>query len=181
MPTAELINAYSNEIFTTARSGTNKNPKGLPVNLANLLVAQAKHETGNFTSNIFRTGNNAFGYSYDPRSIHQIGQGVIADNKVPSAKYASIANSTAEIVDWIYRRINEGKFPVNLDLIQTPDEYALLLKNAGYYQDTLENYLNGLKRFFTQHKTTGVFLVIGVGFALWALSYPKAVKKLFKK
>lgn len=142
--TAEIA---ANTIFNTARSGTPVNP-GLPVGLANLLVAQAAHETGNFTSRFFRDYNNAFGYSW-AGSRYQTGPGPAADNGQPIGVYASVADSTREIVDWIYRRQKEGKFPADLSTITTPDQYAQLLKNAGYYGDTLSNYTAGLRRFFT--------------------------------
>lgn len=140
---------FAERIFSAATGGTNTNP-GLPNNLAALLVAQSQLETGNFTSNFFKNYNNAFGYSYTPLSIYQTGSGTLADNGQPIASYSSIEQSTREIIDWIYRRVKEGKFPSDLRTITTPDQYAALLKNAGYYQDSLANYTAGLKKFFTQ-------------------------------
>lgn len=135
-----------NIIFQTARAGTATNP-GLPATLANLLIAQAKHETGNYTSRFFTQYNNAFGYSY-AGSKYQTGPGPTADNGQPIGVYGSLADSVREIVDWIYRRVREGKFPADLSTIQTPEQYAALLKSAGYYGDTLANYTRGLKNFF---------------------------------
>jgi len=139
----------ADRIFNQATRGTNNNP-GLPNTLAALLVAQSQHETGNFTSNFFRNDNNGFGYSYFPGSIYQVGAGSIADNGQPIAKYASIEDSTKELIDWIYRRVKDGKFPANLATITEPEQYAALLRNAGYYTDKLETYTNGLKYYFTR-------------------------------
>jgi len=140
----------SNEdrIFNQALKGTGNNP-GLPPVLSSLLVAQAAHETGNFTSNFFTKYNNAFGYSYVPGGSYQVAAGTVADNGQPIAVYRSIEDSTKEVIDWIYRRVKEGKFPADLFTITTPDQYAQLLKAANYYGDTLQNYAAGLNRFFT--------------------------------
>lgn len=137
---------YSQQIYTQARSGTAYNP-GLPGPLATLLVAQARHETGNFTSRFFRENNNAFGYSYYAGSNYQSGAGGIADNGQPIANYGSIEDSTKEIVDWLYRRYRQGVIPDMLS-ISTPEQYAQALKAANYYGDSFANYLKGLKRFF---------------------------------
>ena len=146
MLTELQVNAIASRIYNQARAGTQVNP-GLPVDLSNLVVAQAKHETGNFASNAFTKYNNAFGYSY-AGSTYQTGPGLIADNGQPVGSYKNVEDSTKEIVDWIYRRRGEGKFPADLASIKTPALYADLLKKAGYYGDTLQNYLNGLTAFF---------------------------------
>lgn len=141
------VNRYSSQIFNQARAGTGVNP-GLPVTLANLVVAQARHETGSFTSNAFVKHNNAFGYSYVAGGKYQTGPGLVADNGQPVANYATLNNSVKELVDWIYRRRKEGKFPQDLATIKTPEEYASLLKGSNYFGDTISNYLKGLQSFF---------------------------------
>lgn len=149
MATQAEITDYSNRIYNTAIKGTPTNPQGLPPFLALLLVSQAKHETGDFSSNAFVQDNNAFGYSYVPGAQWQAGAGIIADNGQPVAKYASLENSVGELIDWIYRRVKEGKFPANLNTITSPQQYAQLLKDAGYYGDTVQNYTAGLVRWLT--------------------------------
>lgn len=142
---------------------------GLPVNMAVLLVAQARHETGNYTSQFFTKYNNAFGYSYVAGGKYQIAAGPIADNKKPIAAYSSLENSVHEIVDWIYRRVAEKKFPANLTTIASAEQYANLLKASGYYGDTSANYISGLLRglnaakdFLADHKTESSITVGGV-------------------
>jgi len=137
-------------IYEQATRGTAYN-KGLPPVLSSLVAAQAAHETGNFTSRFFTDYNNAFGYSYVPGGIYQLDiPGDFSTNGQPVAKYRSIEDSTKEIVDWIYRRIKEGKFPADLRTIQTPEQYAALLKDANYFEDSISNYAAGIKRFFVQ-------------------------------
>lgn len=166
-------------IFNQATKGTANN-KGLPPVLSSLLVAQAAHETGNFTSNFLKKYNNAFGYSYFPESVYQSGAGTVADNGQRIATYANIEESTKEIIDWIYRRVREGKFPSDLFTITTPDQYAQLLKSANYYGDTLQNYSAGLRRFFTavqselEKPPAKIFTLIALGLVFyWILKKKK--------
>lgn len=176
MPTQTEIKAISDRIRAAALMGTPTNPRGVPETLAALMVAQAKHETGNFTSGPFLRDRNAFGYTYVAGAKWQIGPGTIADNGEPVARYASIEDSTAEIVDWIYRRIKEGKFPVNLNDITTPERYAQLLKDAGYYEDTEANYLEGLRRWYVANPGVNL-LLIGLIATAWALR--RELRKFF--
>ena len=116
--------------------------EGIPQILATIIVAQARHETANYTSNVFKSCNNCFGYGY-------VGQNT-ARSCLPKpeggtyAGYNSIEDSVRELVLWIRRRQAEGKFPKDLSAIVTPDQYATLLKNSGYYGDSITNYANGL-------------------------------------
>lgn len=161
---------------------------GMPVILASLLVGQSKHETGNYQHRFFTVGNNAFGYSYDPKSKWQLDKGgPKADNGVQIAQYASVENSVHEITDWIRRRQGEGKFPQDLKTIDDPDEYSHLLKAAGYYQDSESNYAADLARYFyssvQNFKATAVknpLLIIGAvllitGSVFLLIKYKKAV------
>jgi len=166
--------SYDERIYLQATRGTVKNPAGLPAVLASLVAAQAAHETGNFTSSIFRNFNNAFGYSFSG-SAYQTGPGSIADNGQPVAAYRSIEDSTKEIIDWIYRRKNEGIFPADLRTITTPEQYAALLKKANYFTDTLSNYAAGIRNYFVRvledlQKPAGqltAFMVITLSIAVY--------------
>lgn len=144
---------------------------GMPKQLALLIVAQSKHETANYTSAVFKSCNNAFGYKY-------VGQRLALSACTGSpegdsyAKYATVGDSAREIAQWIKRRQSEGKFPANLATITTAAQYASLLKNAGYYGDSLQNYTNGLLAWFKSNilpvagisGTAIVFILLGVFF-----------------
>lgn len=160
-------------IFSQAKAGTAYNP-GVPDLLASLVVSQSRHETGDYTSRFFRENNNAFGYAYYAGSAYQTGAGGIADNGSPIADYASIEDSTKEIIDWLYRRLRQGKLILNgialtdLRQITTTEDYAQVLKAAGYYQDALSNYLAGLKRFYVPIAvTSGVGLLIALAVLIY--------------
>ena len=142
---------------------------GMPDPLAVFIVAQARHETGNYSSRFFTVGNNAFGYSYYPGSKWQLDKGgPLADNGIPIAQYANIQNSVHELTDWIKRRQAQGKFPADLGTITTPEQYAQLLKNAGYYGDTVANYTAGLIRWLKVISDT-LFSPAGTGIAILIL------------
>ena len=173
MATKAEVAAWSDRIYNAARNGTPRNREGLPVVLSGLLVAQARHETGEFSSNHFLQSNNAFGYSYFPSSDWQIGSGGLADNGLRVAKYASIEDSTREIVDWIFRRVAEGKFPKDLSSIGTPEQYAQLLKDSNYYGDTVKNYAAGLRRFFTDLPAFPFGVLFIGGLLFWLIYYKK--------
>lgn len=156
--------SFADRIYSQALQGSPYNP-GVPDAVARLMVAQARHETGDFTSNLFRRYNNAFGYAYYAPSNYQTGPGSIADNGQAIAAYRSVEDSTNEVIDWLYRRVRQGRFP-DLNTISTPEQYAAALKAAAYYGDTVENYLRGLKRFFLPAAiavgSAGVLVAAGV-------------------
>lgn len=118
--------------------------KGNTVTFAKLLAAQAIHESANFTSNVFKKNNNAFGMK-TPRvrkSPYILGAGSAApasEGPTPYAKYASVSDSAKDVLHWLaYNKVNTG-------LYTTPDAYAAVLKSKGYYGDTVANYTRALK------------------------------------
>lgn len=116
---------------------------GMPVRLSELIASQAAHETANFTSKVFVQNNNAFGYKYVKGAIWQDGAGRTSTEGDPYARYSSLANSVHELTAWINRRLKEGRFPP-LEAIDNPSQYAIALKDCGYYGDTITVYKNGL-------------------------------------
>lgn len=148
---------YDQRVYSEARR------LGMPDNIARLIVAQAKHESSYqgkpYNSPVFLKNNNLNGYGW----IGQKGasQGSIKPksewkrNGEPNyyAKYPNIEGSVAEIVAYIKRRQSKGQFPKDLLAVDSPYKYASLLKQAGYFTDTLVNYAKGLAR---QIKTVNV-------------------------
>jgi flagellum-specific peptidoglycan hydrolase FlgJ len=154
---------FSDRIYLQAREGSPYNP-GVPERLAVLMVKQAKHETADFSSRVFLEDNNAFGYKYYSGSPYQTDKGRTSTEGDPYAHYATIEDSTREIIDWLYRRKREGKFP-DLATITTEEQYAQLLKASGYYGDPVAVYLEGLKRWVYKPVTlaAGGLLLLAVG------------------
>lgn len=124
--------------------------EGLSPAMANLMVAQSKHESGaNYTNNASKLYNNAFGYKYVGQTIYdQAGNNVVSKGNTSSegnayAAYTSFYWSAVEVARWIKRHIK------NYNSITTPEQYAQALKSNGYYGDTVATYTAGLKRYFT--------------------------------
>jgi len=144
-------------IYTTVKGA------GIPDPLAGLIVAQARHETADFTSPVFRQCSNAFGY----KAVFNAVPCVDSPEGNDYEKYPSVKDSALEIAAWIKRRQVDGSFPADLTTVATPERYAYLLKISGYYGDTIENYTNGLYRFWSEHKapiiTLGGVLVLAAG------------------
>lgn len=160
--------ALENLIYTVARGD------GMPDFLSLALVAQARHETGDFGSHAFIELNNLFGYSYNSKSAWQLpAPGFTADNNALLGQYATPEDSVHEMTHWILRRVADGRFPTDLSQITTLDQYAALLRNAGYYTDSLSNYLTGLKRWFVTGITSlqsgagGLIIVAGLALLLF--------------
>lgn len=114
-----------------------------PAPIALNITAQARHESGNYHSNVFKTLNNLFGYKY-------IGQpGATKGTPAPIgeggyyAKYSTLEGSVNELAKWIKRRISEGKFSESN--LYNSNEYAAALKAGAYFTDNLKNYQAGLK------------------------------------
>lgn len=140
----------SQRIYNQAVAGSDNNP-GLPSALAQLLVGQSANETGGWTSNFFINNNNGFGYECSSSSQYQNGcSETNADNGVQVGNYDSIEDSVKEIVDWIYRRVGDGKFPSDLSSIVSADKYATLLKSAGYYQSAESSYAANISSWLTK-------------------------------
>jgi uncharacterized FlgJ-related protein len=129
---------YDERIFSQATS------EGIPTILATIIVAMARHETGNYTSAAFKQCNNCFGYKYVGQATAAGECVVVSSEGDPFAGYNSIEGSVHELVLWIKRRQAEGKFPQDLSTINTPDKFASLLKASNYYGDTVTNYTNRL-------------------------------------
>lgn len=130
----------------------------IPAPLKYFIAAQAAHESANFTSSVFKDCNNSFGYSNVRGACpgHERYQ-----------KYNSVNESVLEVVAWIKRRQAEGKFPANLATITTPEQYAQLLKNSNYYEDSVSNYASGIRRFLNENISSivggGSLLLLLVG------------------
>lgn len=122
--------------------------RGFSPTFANLLTAQARFESADYTSNVYKQNNNLFGYKF----VGQAGatRGTVAPKSewpnanTPSyyAKYKSVEDSANEVINWLLRREKEGKFLIK-DLT-TAGKYAAALKSGNYYGSSAADYGNGL-------------------------------------
>lgn len=110
--------------------------------LAKFIVAQAGHETGNFTSDAFKRNNNIAGYKPYPTSLWQV-YPIPATANQKYGYFPSIENSAYEVADWLGRR--QAAF----EQVNTVADYAVALRNTNYYTDTVGNYTSGLGFYFS--------------------------------
>jgi uncharacterized FlgJ-related protein len=151
------------QIYDQARA------EGMPPALAALIVAQARHESANFTSNVFRKCGNLFGY----KAVYSAPKCILSPESDYYKKYNAIADSVKEVTDWIKRRQREGRFPADLRAVDTPEVYARLLKQSGYYGAPESEYSNALARWlqpYPEKKGSG-FIFLGLAalatYGLW--------------
>jgi hypothetical protein len=103
---------------------------------AQFVFCQAAHETGNFTSPLFFSNNNCFGMKPPTQYVIAIGE------KFGYADYATIEDSVRAMVMYLQAHgLASG--------LQTIDQYVTALHNKGYFEAPLQEYLNGVKHFYT--------------------------------
>ena len=157
---------YDNLIIQTALKN------GMPLNLAKLLVAQAKYETANYTSNTFKQNNNLFGYKYVGQKLATKGTAAPKSEGDFYAKYKTIEDSVRELTAYIKRRVAEGVFPTDLTTVTSPAQYAALLGKKGYFGVSVTQYAKGLARYL-KTVTFSPVLVIGLIATLFYFLYQK--------
>jgi flagellum-specific peptidoglycan hydrolase FlgJ len=113
------------------------NELGFSDNQAKLILAQAKHETGNFLSPLFVAWQNCFGMR--PAQTRQADQKNYK-SKDAYAHYDSIEQSVNDLALWFDA--------VGFVWYETPNMYASELKRHNYYEDTVENYSNDLSLYY---------------------------------
>ncbi len=111
---------------------------GINITLCKYLVAQAAHETANFTSKIFKLNNNLFGMKLPKvRLTTAIGE------KYGHAVFKSLEDSAEDMAFYLAaNRMNFIKY-------KSLDEYIEDLKSRKYFEADLETYKNGCKHFYT--------------------------------
>jgi len=103
------------------------------------IEAQARHETGNYTSLSYDLDNNLFGMK---NAIKRKQLGVKKEDR-PYRVYKNNAESIADFL--IY--LDYVNFPTDL---QTLQEYVQELKFRSYFEDSEFNYFRGVNQFYQQ-------------------------------
>ena len=103
---------------------------------AKMITAQAAHESGNFTSDIFRFNNNPFGMKLaKERFTSAIGE------RKGHALYASIEEAVKDY--WYYYQAKN--YPMFWKDIDT---FIETLKMKGYFEAPLSVYMKAVKYFY---------------------------------
>jgi len=123
----------------------------IPDPLAKLMTSQAQLESANFTSRVFKTNNNAFGYKYVQQKIATQGLPAPKNEGGYYANYKTVSDSALELANYVKRRLKEKRFPP-LETITSARQYADLLTNVGYHTSTRESYVKGVEYYFNKLK-----------------------------
>jgi hypothetical protein len=107
-----------------------------------LLVAQSKHESGNYKNNLTKY-HNVFARHYHKSDTLAISAGARAEGHSNFAIYPSIKNATISQINYLKRKGYSFNW-------KNPHQFALELKNKGYYQAPVEEYSRGLRRHMLQ-------------------------------
>lgn len=111
-------------------------------NLNETLYAQALHETGIFTSRIFREKNNLFGMKVPKqRKTYATNQG----SNDTYSNFDTLKKSVEDLLLWFKMH---NYIPKEVPSIQA---YAEFLKSKGYYTDTVDNYASGMRNLLNQY------------------------------
>jgi len=112
---------------------------GLDTLMAKIIVAQARHESGNFKSKLFKEHRNAFGLLHSRRrkttSRGPLGR---AEGRNGYASYNTVQESTQ---DALFMLMNRGDIKFN-----SIDDYSIWLKSIHYYEADEKLYRNALKK-----------------------------------
>jgi uncharacterized FlgJ-related protein len=123
----------------------------IPDPLAKIMTSQAQLESANFTSNVFKTNKNAYGYKYVKQKIATQGLPAPKNEGGFYANYKSVSDSALELANYVKRREKEKKFP-GLETITSARQYAELLTDVGYHTATRESYVKGVEYYYNKIK-----------------------------
>lgn len=149
---------------------------------AKLIVAQARFESADYTSNVFKQNNNTSGIKFigQPNAV----QGTLSPEGNYYAKFNTIQDAINDKIARIYNLTMKGVTPQQLKDSTDAIDFANKLKQRGYFGSTAIDYANGLKakllrinvlEFVTKNKLP---LTLGIGVILIGAGiYYKFVKK----
>lgn len=164
--------------------------QGFTPTAAKFVVAQARFESADYTSAVFRANNNTSGMKYIGQPLATKGtlapmnersescrNGGACNNSDHYAKFASVQDSASDKIVRLYNKTMRGVTPEQLKNVKTPEEFSSLLKKRGYYGGTESGYAAGLRakllkiqviEFVKKNKNV---LLIGIGLILIGASY----------
>ena len=123
-----MINQFKNKLIAA----------GYKEPLAGYAAAQAAHETGGFTSFIYLMNNNPWGMKY-------AGQKFASGEKNGYAYYQTVEQSIDDHKAWLIRR---AAWIYAVPALVSLEKYVTTLKQYSYFEDSIENYLRGVKHFY---------------------------------
>jgi hypothetical protein len=120
--------------------------QGFTPTAAKFVVGQARFESANYTSAVFKANNNTSGMKYIGQPLATRGtlapmsersaackSGGTCVNSDHYAKFASVQDSATDKIVRLYSKTMGGVTPDQLKNAKTPEEFARLLKKRSYY------------------------------------------------
>jgi hypothetical protein len=108
---------------------------GYSPNLAKWWAAVSDHETGTWTSNLYRNAHNLFGMK-QPLSRPTLSVGAT------SSGFASF-NNDQQSIDDLLLYLNEFNYPKDFLSL---DDFIAFMKTKRYFEDRYENYYNSVAK-----------------------------------
>lgn len=131
--TSEVVLDYEAEIRDVLES------EGLEPFVVDLLVAQSKHESGNYRNSLTKY-NNVFARHYSKRDTFATSAGAKAEGHSRFAKYPSLRNATLSQISYLKRKHYSFKW-------KSAYQFALELKSKNYYEAPIESYTKALNKY----------------------------------
>lgn len=113
--------------------------EGLDPFVVDLLVAQSKHESGNYKNSLTKY-NNVFARHYHKTDTFATSAGAEAEGHSRFAKYPTLRSATLSQISYLRRKNYSFKW-------KSPNEFATELKSKSYYEASIEEYSAALKRY----------------------------------
>lgn len=115
---------------------------GYSVRMQQIILAQAKFESGNFKNSLTRKHNNVFGMLHSKRDPYSVGNWGFAEGRTGYAVYNSI-NESVYARMWYSR---QKGYPKDASV----EDYVHHMKQKKYFEATEKEYLKGLKKLINQ-------------------------------
>ena len=125
---------------TAERVRTDLVAQGLDGTASKILTAVAMHETGLFTSKIFKENNNLYGMKQPVRRAT-----VSLGAKNGYASYATITDSIEDLLLW-FDFHDKGDEDINK--MGTVANVVSFMKSKGYFESDLNAYINAVEKHF---------------------------------
>jgi hypothetical protein len=142
--------------------------QGFTPTAAKFIVGQARFESANYTSAVFKANNNTHGMKFIGQPLATRGSlapksersatcrsGGTCVNSDHYAKFASVKDSANDVIVRLYSKTMGGVTPDQLKNVKTPEEFARLLKKRKYYgpsaygtpgaEKEIKEYAGGIK------------------------------------
>lgn len=111
---------------------------------AYIILAQARWETGDFKSKLFREHNNCFGMMHPSRrNTTSLGPLARAEGRRGYASYRSVQDSGLDMLLWLQY--------AEIDSIPNPRHYVLQLKKKRFFTDKLKHYSRGVQHYYDRY------------------------------